>query len=195
MTATRERATTVNTTAPAVNQPAAATRQTGNETRRQQATRHVWAVVRLALGWTFLWAFLDKTFGLGHATETKDAWINGGNPTYGFLKFGAAGPLQDFYNTIAGAAWADWLFMTGLAGIGTALILGIGIRIAAVTGGLLNIMMWTAVLPPPNNPFLDDHLINAAVLAGLALVTAGNTWGLGKQWAQLPLIQRLPWLK
>ncbi|HEX5598584.1 MAG TPA: hypothetical protein VFX61_21580 [Micromonosporaceae bacterium] len=169
--------------------------QPARETTRQKATRYVWATVRLALGWTFLWAFLDKTFGLGHTTEAKDAWINGGNPTYGFLKYGAAGPFQNFYNTIAGAAWADLLFMAALAGLGTALILGIGMRIAAAAGALLNIMMWTAVLPPANNPFLDDHLINAAVLIGLALVTAGNTWGLGKQWTQLALVQRMPWLK
>ncbi|HEX6968371.1 MAG TPA: hypothetical protein VF174_06110 [Micromonosporaceae bacterium] len=181
-----ERAT-VPTTAPAVTEHI--------ETTRQKATRYVWAIVRLALGWTFLWAFLDKTFGLGHATETNNAWINGGHPTYGFLKFGAAGPFQGFYNDIAGAAWADWLFMLGLAGIGTALILGIGLRIAAVAGGILYVMMWTAVLPPANNPFLDDHLINAAVLAGLALVAAGDTLGLGKLWARLPLVQRMPWLK
>jgi thiosulfate dehydrogenase (quinone) large subunit len=164
------------------------------ETRRR-TTRYVWAVVRLALGWTFLWAFLDKTFGLGHSTAAENAWINGGSPTYGFLKFAAAGPFKDLYNGIAGAAWADWLFMAGLAGIGIALMLGIGMRIAAVAGGLLYVLMWTAVLPPANNPFLDDHLINAAVLAGLALVGAGDTLGLGRHWARLPLVQRMPWLK
>ena len=85
--------------------------------------------------------------------------------------------------------------MAGLAGIGIALMLGIGMRIAAVAGGLLYVLMWTAVLPPANNPFLDDHLINAAVLAGLALVGAGDTLGLGRHWARLPLVQRMPWLK
>ena len=54
--------------------------------------------------------------------------------------------------------------MAGLAGIGLALILGIGSgsrpsRVAAL------VLMWTVVLPPENNPFMDDHLINAAVLA------------------------------
>ena len=51
--------------------------------------------------------------------------------------------------------------MLGLAGIGIALIAGIGMRIAAVAGGLLLVLMWTAVLPPENNPFMDDHLIYA----------------------------------
>jgi thiosulfate dehydrogenase (quinone) large subunit len=85
--------------------------------------------------------------------------------------------------------------MIGLLGIGAALILGIGMRIAATAGTLLLVMMWTVVLPPQTNPFMDDHLIYAAVLIGLALVGAGDTLGLGKYWARLPLVQRTPWLK
>ncbi|MGK5674562.1 hypothetical protein ACSNOB_17200 [Micromonospora sp. URMC 106] len=188
MTATTKRIT-AETTA-----PAAQTRHTG-ETARERATRYVFAGIRIALGWTFLWAFLDKVFGLGHATEAKNAWINGGSPTKGFLTFGAAGPFKGFYQGIAGAAWADVLFMTGLAAIGVALLLGIGMRVAAVAGAVLYVMMWTVVLPPENNPFLDDHLLNAALLAGLALVDAGATLGLGATWAKLPLVQRFPWLR
>ncbi|WP_405096179.1 hypothetical protein [Micromonospora sp. NBC_01412] len=181
MAATIER-TTANTIAPS------------GETTRQKATRYVLAGIRIALGWTFLWAFLDKMFGLGHGTEAKNAWIDGGSPTKGFLAFGTAGPFKGFYTEIAGAAWADWLFMAGLAAIGVALILGIGMRIATVAGGLLLVMMWTAVLPPENNPFMDDHLIYAAVLVVLALLGAGDTLGLGRAWKRLPIVQRFPWL-
>ena len=185
MTAMAERPTAPKT-APAVPAP---------ETTAQTAARYVWAGVRIALGWTFLWAFLDKTFGLGYGTPDKNAWIDGGSPTKGFLANGAAGPFEGFYHDIAGAAWADWLFMIGLAGIGLALMLGIGVRVAAVAGSILYLMMWTVVLPPENNPFLDDHLINAGVLAGLALVGAGTTLGLGKYWAKLPIVKREAWLK
>ena len=160
-----------------------------------KATRYVLAGLRLALGWIFLWAFLDKTFGLGHETAAKAAWINGGSPTKGFLGNAVAGPFEGFYHSIAGAVWADWLFMLGLAAIGTALVLGIGIRAAAAAGSLLLVMMWTAVLPPENNPFMDDHLIYAGVLILLALTAAGETLGLGKIWNRLPIVQRLPWLK
>ena len=183
MTATIERNATANTIAPAA------------ETPRERATRYIWAGTRIALGWIFLWAFLDKAFGLGHETESKNAWINGGSPTKGFLTFGAAGPFKGIYNDIAGATWADWLFMIGLAGIGVALLLGIGMRLAAAAGGLLLVLMWTAVLPPENNLFMDDHLIYAAVLTGLALVGAGNTFGLGRAWANLPIVRKFGWLK
>ncbi|MEV4490845.1 hypothetical protein AB0K04_12090 [Micromonospora coxensis] len=185
MTATIERNTTARTIAPVAK----------TETTRQRAARYVWAGTRIALGWIFLWAFLDKAIGLGHATEAKNAWINGGSPTKGFLTFGAAGPFKGIYNDIAGATWADWLFMAGLAGIGVALILGIGMRIAAAAGALLLVLMWTAVLPPENNPFMDDHLIYAAVLAGLALVGAENTFGLGRAWGNLPIVRKYGWLK
>lgn len=161
----------------------------------QRGARYVFAAVRLGLGWTFLWAFLDKTFGLGYATPAERAWLEGGSPTRGFLGNAATGPFEGLYHQIAGAAWADWLFMIGLAGIGLALLLGIGTRVAAATGALLYVLMWTAVLPPENNPFLDEHLINAALLVGLALAGAGDTLGFGRAWARLPIVRRWPWLK
>ncbi len=165
------------------------------ETTTAKATRYLLAGLRLALGWIFLWAFLDKLLGLGFATKTENAWINGASPTQGFLGNAVKGPFADTYRSFAGATWADWLFMTGLAGIGIALIAGIAMRIATTTGALLLVLMWTAVLPPENNPFMDDHLIYAGVLILLALTTAGHTLGLGKTWNRLPIVQRLPWLK
>jgi thiosulfate dehydrogenase [quinone] large subunit len=157
--------------------------------------RYVAAALRLSLGWIFLWAFLDKLFGLGHETKAAQAWVNGGHPTTGFLKFAAAGPFKGFYNGIAGAAWADWLFMLGLAGIGIALIAGVAMRLAAAAGALLLVLMWTAVLPPENNPFMDDHLIYAMVLALLAIVGAGRFLGLGGWWERLAIVRRFPFLR
>lgn len=159
------------------------------------AFRYVTAAIRLSLGWIFLWAFLDKLFGLGHETESKAAWINGGSPTNGFLKFGAAGPFKGMYNNIAGAAWADWLFMIGLAGIGVALIAGVAMRLAATAGALLLVLMWTAVLPPANNLFMDDHIIYALVLVALAIAGAGHTLGLGSFWERLAIVKRFSFLK
>jgi thiosulfate dehydrogenase [quinone] large subunit len=40
------------------------------------------------VGTQFLWAFLDKTFGLGFATESGKGWLDGGSHTEGFLTFG-----------------------------------------------------------------------------------------------------------
>lgn len=153
------------------------------------------AALRLSLGWVFLWAFLDKTFGLGYATESADAWLDGGSPTEGFLSFAATGPFQDVYNDIAGATWADWLFMIGLLCIGVALMLGVTMRIAAAAGALMLFLMWTAVLPPENNPFMDDHLVYGGLLVLLAALGAGRWFGLGAWWESLAVVRRNPWLR
>jgi thiosulfate dehydrogenase [quinone] large subunit len=163
------------------------------------------AVFRVVIGFEFLWAFLDKTFGFGYATPAARAWINGGSPTKGFLSRVAVGPFESILHSWAGAAWADWLFMAGLLGIGIALILGVGLRIAAVSGTVMMLLMWAAEWPlakvtsagepsMSTNPIVDYHIIYALVLIALALTYAGHTWGLGRLWARLPFVQRNPWL-
>ena len=152
-------------------------------------------ITRLSLGWVFLWAFLDKTFGLGFATENKDSWLEGGSPTYGFLTFGAAGPFKGTYNDIAGQGWADWLFMLGLLGIGVALMAGVFMNLASWAGTVLLVLMWTAVLPPENNPFMDDHLVYALVLLLLAAMGAGRWLGLGGWWERQDMVQKHPVLR
>jgi thiosulfate dehydrogenase (quinone) large subunit len=163
--------------------------------------RYVAAALRIGLGWIFLWAFVDKLLALGFSTG-KDAktgvvdafgpaaWVNGGSPTKGFLSFATTGPLAGFYRSFAGAGWADWLFMLGLLGIGLALMLGVAPRIATVSGVAMLVMMWSAALPPENNPVLDDHLIYAVTLVALLLCGSDKTLGLGQRWARLPLVRR-----
>jgi thiosulfate dehydrogenase [quinone] large subunit len=74
-------------------------------------------------------------------------------------------------------------------------VAGIAMRLAAAAGVVLLVLMWSAVLPPANNVFMDDHLIYALLLIGLALVGAGNTIGFGRQWSKTPLVERFPILK
>jgi thiosulfate dehydrogenase [quinone] large subunit len=156
--------------------------------------RYSFAGVRLLLAVEFLWAFGDKLFGWGLGTPADRAWINGGSPTEGYLS-GVEGPFAGFFGAMAGNAVFDWLFMLGLLGIGAALALGIGMRVAAGAGALLMLLMWMASLPLENNPFVDYHLVDAVLLVGLAAFLAGDTLGLGKQWARLPLVQRFPVLR
>ena len=118
------------------------------DARATKANRYVVAAIRLSLGTVFLWAFFDKLLGLGHETSSENAWMDGGSPTEGFLSVAVQGPFADAYRSIAGDAWADWLFMVGLLGIGVALTAGIAMRITAASGAVLLLLMWTAVLPP-----------------------------------------------
>ena len=155
--------------------------------------RFTWPILRLLLGWTFAWAFFDKLFGF--ATTEAKAWLNGGSPTLGFLKFATKGPFAEFYQGLAGNPLVDWLFMIGLLLIGLALILGIGVRIASVSGIVMLLLMYTAVLLPENNPFLDDHIINSIVLIGVMVSNSGNYFGLGNWWSNTALVKRYPFLR
>lgn len=170
------------------------------------AGARIWALLRIALGVTFLWPFFDKLIGLGfstcrdEATNTvttmcSKAWLEGGSPTLGFLKFGTKGPLAEFYQSLAGNPLIDGLFMFGLLLIGVALILGIGIRLATTTGALLLFMMWTAALPPENNPIVDDHIIYILVLAGIYRTNDRQAWGFRNWWVKQPVVKKLPILE
>jgi thiosulfate dehydrogenase [quinone] large subunit len=167
--------------------------ETGQSPRERHLARGVFAVLRIVIGLTFLWAFLDKLFGFGYATPSAKSWINGGSPTKGFLS-GADGPFAGFYHAIAGAGWANWLFMLALLALGVALTLGIGMRVAAVSGAILYLMMWAVVLPPQTNPVLDEHIIGALAVIALALVHAGDTAGFGRWWKKQPIVQQNRWL-
>ena len=152
------------------------------------------ALARIMLGFVFLWAFLDKTFGLGFATESAKAWVNGGSPTTGFLQHGVnpESPFAAVFNGLAGMAWVDWLFMLALLGIGLALVLGIGLRVAAVAGTILMVLMWAALLPLENNPVVDDHLIYAALLWVVAL--SRREWSLTDWWLSQDFVKKNKWL-
>jgi thiosulfate dehydrogenase [quinone] large subunit len=162
--------------------------------------------LRIVIGWTFLWAFLDKTLALGYSTgrdaETgvvdrfgDAAWIHGGSPTAGFLGFAAKGPFEGIYHNLAGTALADWGFMFGLAAIGIAFTFGITTRLAAIAGAVMYLLMWSVVLPPETNPLTDDHTIGLLVVIVLGLFGAGRYLGLGGWWERLAIVQRFPILK
>ncbi|MGW5613038.1 hypothetical protein [Streptomyces sp. NPDC003877] len=191
---------------PSLRRPAPASAAAEPTTAATTATAaYVSAGLRVLMGFVFLWAFLDKTFGFGYATPSGRGWIDGGSPTKGFLGGVAVGPMESTFHDWAGAAWADWLFMLGLLGIGLALTAGVALRLAAVAGTVMMALMWTAEWPPARhlsdgtasmstNPFADYHVVYAVVLIALAAVGAGATWGLGRAWARLPFVSRNRWL-
>ncbi len=171
-----------------------------------RAAEYAMGVLRLVVGWAFLWAFFDKLLALGFSTGTNPetgaidrfgdaAWIHGGNPTLGFLSLGASGPFAGLYHAIAGDAWTNGAFMLGLLAIGVSLTLGIFTRLATIAGVTMYLMMWTVVLPPDNNPLTDDHIIGAAAVLVLGLYGAGRYLGLGGWWERQTVVQRFPILK
>ena len=70
--------------------------------------KYVWVALRLSMGWTFFWAFVDKLFGLDFATEAGKRWIDGGSPTFGFLNFATKGPFAELYSEMATSPVVEW---------------------------------------------------------------------------------------
>ena len=178
-------------------------RETVTLYRPSVAMGYVWGALRLLMGWTFLWAFLDKTFALGFATGRDPqtgiidffgpkAWIHEGSPTAG-LAFFAKGPFASLYKDIAGATWLDWTFMLALLLIGLALTTGVMTRIAAIGGAIWMVLFYSAsAIWPDNNPFVDEHVVYLVVLIGIAIVGAGRYLGLGKYWERFEAVKKHP---
>ena len=160
-----------------------------------QTPRRAWFLLRISLGWIFLWAFLDKLFGLGFSTAANKSWLAGGSPTTGFLASAAKGPFAALFNAMAGNAAVDVLFILGLLVIGLGLLLGIGRKIVTASGVLLMLLMWLAILPKQTNTFIDDHIIYIFALLLLNRYSAGEFWGLGGWWKSLGLVKRFKWLE
>lgn len=156
----------------------------------------VWALLRIGMGWIFLWGFIDKLWGLGFATRPESAWLEGGSPTFGFLNFATKGPFAEIFQGLAGSSIVDWIFMVGLLFVGVALILGIAMKLAAYSGALIMILMYVAgFIPPENNPIIDEHIIYALVLIGLYLSGSGRWLGFGSLWSRIVLVRKIPILK
>ena len=169
-----------------------------------------WTALRLLLGWSFLWAFLDKFFGLGFATcRAADssaidfgcdaAMINGGSPTFGYLNFATEGSHTGFlFDWMAPSApdainAADVGFMAVLLLGGLALMLGVAVRTAAIGGAVLMMFMFLAGdVWPENNPVNSSHVIEAVAFLGIAVVGAGPF--AVQRWvdANIPFLSRIP---
>ena len=168
------------------------------------------SITRIAIGFTFLWPFFDKLFGLGFSTcrdkETGTveymcdaAWINGARMTEGYLG-SSTGPFADFFKNLGTMAWTDWPYMIGLLGIGLALMLGIGTKVAMWAGSLMLGMMYLSHSWPgeggnTTNPFVDDHMIYIFAIIGIVLVElVHQSIGLGTWWRKLGIVKKWGWL-
>lgn len=154
---------------------------------------YAWAGLRIGIGYIFLWAFLDKLFGLEFSTckglglGCKQAWIHGGSPTAGFLGRATTGPLAGFYQQhLAGQVWVDWVFMLGLLFVGIGLFFGSWIKSASTAGILMLALMWSSLLWPLSSPGVDEHIIYILALLGFLLSDVGRAWSIRLPWIRLP---------
>ncbi len=153
------------------------------------------ALLRISIGFVFLWGFLDKLFGLGFSTDPAKSWLMGASPTAGYLSNATRGPFAEIFQSLTGNPITDWLFMLGLLGVGTAFVLGIALRFSSYAGAMMMALLYLSAFPPTTNPLIDDHVIYALLLLFLAQTNSGNYLGLGKNWNKSLIVKTLPFLR
>jgi thiosulfate dehydrogenase [quinone] large subunit len=89
--------------------------------------------------------------------------------------------------------------MLGMLAIGVAVILGIGLRVSAIAGTVILLFMYLAEWSfgpgaASTNPIVDYHIIYALALIVVAVLSAGDAWGLGRSWKRLAVVQNHRWL-
>lgn len=156
-------------------------------------------LLRIVLGWGFLFAGLDKLFALGGTPFSAAGFLKfatGGswpgvdaktivNPTHGFwVSLGGNASLIPIINT---------LVVFGEIAIGVALILGIATRFSGLMGfvlaGMLALASWDF-----QNGFVNEQVLYAVASLSFLLVGAG-AYALDNIAVRLPITQRVPGLK
>ena len=144
------------------------------------------ALLRIAMGWLFFYAGITKIL---NPEWSANGYLVGAKTFpafYQWLTQPEILPIINFAN--------KW----GLLLIGIALILGIGVRIAAGAGMLLMILYYFPVLTFPtigkNSYIIDEHIIYALALWLLTAAHSGRVWSLYPWCAKLPLCARWPFL-
>src|SRR4051794_28755596 len=130
--------------------------------RVTHAAANTAALLRIALGLVYLWAFIAQAFGIGYSDtkttadgKTEYGWYFSYDADKGWISSGfahspTAGYIDDTHGPTAfipqkvptGLDDFGWMFAIG--GLGIALVSGICMRIAGIGGLALNLLIWFA---------------------------------------------------
>jgi thiosulfate dehydrogenase (quinone) large subunit len=160
------------------------------------------AVLRVAVGFGFLYAGLDK---IVHFDGVNKAF----NAT-GFLKGATAGtlpgsadgaivnPTHDMWVSLAGnpglMSAVNVLVVFGEIAIGVALILGLATRFAGVMGALMMGLFWVATWDFAHG-FVNEQFLYGIASAFVAYAAAGDAYGLDEIIERTETVRRAPALR
>ncbi len=144
---------------------------------------------RVVIGIIFLWAGLEKILGGGLGTWSAAGFLQfatGGTLGWPFVTGEVAegtifNPTHDFWVALAGNDGAmtviNYLVPLGQVAIGTCLIVGLFTRFAATMGTLMMLFFFVAAWDFQFG-IVNQHLTYAVMTFGLAVLGAGNYYGL-----------------
>jgi thiosulfate dehydrogenase [quinone] large subunit len=172
------------------------------------------AVLRIALGFVYLWAFVSQAFGITYTNQAapppdapagtkttyewtfghdaSKGWISSGfehSPTENYIDNNMHGPLAFIPQNLP-TGLDDFMWMFALGGLGIALTFGIAANIAGWGGFIMNVLIWLSTFPPSTNPIIDgEHVTFALAILLLMYLQASNYWGIGRWWrAHTPVL-------
>jgi len=144
------------------------------------------AIGRIVIGIIFLWAGLEKLIGTPGGFSASGFLAHGTAGTLGwpFVSADAQGPFNptmgfwvDLSKNSGMMAVVNFLVVFGELGIGISLILGLLTRFGAAMGTLMMLMFFVAAWDWAFG-IVNQHLTYAVVTFGLAVIGAGNYYGL-----------------
>jgi thiosulfate dehydrogenase [quinone] large subunit len=152
--------------------------------------KHALAIAfgRVAIGVIFLWSGLAKIIGGGLGTWSAQGFLQfatGGTLGWPFVTGEVAegtvfNPTRDFWVGLAGNQAAmtliDYLVPLGMLGIGISLIFGVATRFGSAMGTLMMLIFFVAAWDFQHG-IVNQHLTYAVVTFGLAVLGAGNYYG------------------
>ncbi len=146
-------------------------------------------LLRIFFGFEFLWAFLDRFFGLGIATAPEASFLSGAKQTEGYLMF-VTNPDSPFAFIFNGpdalllelGVLVDLMYMGMLLVGGVTLLTGMGVRIGGLSTALFFFSVWLSAIPPQYNPFIEEHFLQMWILLFFAISSSGYWLGLGEHW-------------
>jgi thiosulfate dehydrogenase [quinone] large subunit len=166
-----------------------------------QGQQRLAAIVRVAVGFIFLTAGVDKAF---IAAEPFSAagflkFATGGTPVLGAPIEGVVyNPTHELWVALAGNAAlmpvVNWLVVFGQVAIGIALILGLGTRFAALMGTLMMGFFFLAAWEFEHG-IVNQHLTYALVTAFIGYIGAGRFYGLDAVVEKLAVVRQAPQLR
>ncbi len=139
-------------------------------------------LLRLAMGWLFFYAGVDKIL--------NPEWTAAGYAL-------GAKSFTSFYQWVALPAnigWINFVNEWGLTLLGISLILGIGVRLSSVLGAVLMFSYYLPILQFPyvgHGYIVDQHIIFILVLIFFATIRAGRHYGL-EEWFGRTFLKKFP---
>ena len=153
--------------------------------------QYVLAIVRIMIGWLFIWGFLDKMFGLGLETPAGSGVIDGVSPS-SMVVYVSKGLFQDLFFSMAGNIFVDILLMIGLLILGITITLGVGTKLTTIFSIMFFLTMYCLVVPPTDNPIIDYHIILSACMVAIYLLGGYEKLSFYPRWKDFFLVKRYP---